>query len=65
MDWSLYQEINSLPEKLKKKVADFVKSLKYEKPNKPAKRPFGLAKGMIEMKPNFDDPIPGMEEYMP
>ncbi len=64
MDWSLYQEINSLPEELKKKVADFVKSLKYEKPKKPSQRPMGLAKGMVVIKDNFDDPIPGFEPYL-
>ncbi len=29
------------------------------------KRVFGFAKGLIEMKDNFDDPIPGLEAYMP
>lgn len=65
MDLSLYQEIESLPDDLKKKVEEFVKSLKNQKPKKPAKRKLGLAKGMVKMKDDFDDPIPGMEDYMP
>jgi prevent-host-death family protein len=27
------------------------------------KRPLGLLKGKIEMKPGFDDPVPGFEEF--
>jgi prevent-host-death family protein len=27
------------------------------------KRPIGLLKGKIEIKPGFDDPVPGFEEF--
>lgn len=36
--------------------------LRQEKPR--VEREFGWAKGKIHILPGFDDPIPGMEEYM-
>lgn len=64
MDLSLYQKINSLPEELQKKVAELVNRLSKNKPPENKGVIFGLAKGKIKILDGFDDPIPGMEEYM-
>ena len=34
-----------------------------QKPNRSG-FPFGMLKGEIEVSDNFDDPLPGLEEYM-
>ena len=62
-DAQLYQELSSLPDSLKKEVVDFIAFLKQKKDPKQKKRILGLAKGKIVIKDNFDDPIPGFEEY--
>ena len=63
-DAQLYKELSSLPENLKQEVADFISFLKNKTQSKEIKmRPLGLAKGKIFIKDNFDDPIPGFEEY--
>jgi hypothetical protein len=60
-----------LSPELKKEVEDFIdflleKEKKKEKENiQPKKeRQLGLAKGLIEMKPGFDDPLEDFKEYM-
>ncbi len=30
----------------------------------PAKRPFGIGKGTIELAPDFDEPLDDLKEYM-
>ena len=30
----------------------------------PAKRPFGIAQGAIQLSPDFDDPLEDLEDYM-
>ena len=63
-DTQLYQELSSLPESLKQEVADFIAFLKQRTFIKDKKtRPLGLAKGKIIIKNNFDDPIPGIDDY--
>jgi hypothetical protein len=62
----LYIKYAELPQKMKEEVHDFVdflltKGKKGSKPNKP--RQAGLAKGLIAMKENFDDPIGDFKEY--
>jgi hypothetical protein len=64
----LIQQIEALPEELRKEVNDFVeflvtKSKKEKKLNKTI-RQAGLAKGMIEMKPDFDKPLEDFKDYM-
>ena len=64
----LYTQISSLPDNLKKEVADFVKSL-MNKSNKkqhqnPKERKLGLAKGLIKIAPDFDEPLEDFKEYM-
>ena len=61
----------SLPEHLQKEVEDFMdfivsrkKSNEEQKSKKQADRTPGLAKGMIIIHDNFDDPIEGFEDYM-
>ena len=64
----LYNQIESLPQELKREVEDFVqflleKSKKREK-NRQNERTAGLAQGMIKMKPGFEDPLEDFKEYM-
>jgi hypothetical protein len=66
---SLYSRLQMLPENLKKEVADFVDFLlekerlkKLPEPNK-VERKLGLAKGMIQMKSDFDEPLDDFNEY--
>lgn len=66
-DIQLYTKLSSLPANLKNEVADFIDFIKSKSNNKmtsPKCRPAGLAKGLILMKDNFDDPIEGFNEYM-
>jgi len=55
-----------LPGSLKKEVEDFIDFLKLKaKKAEPIKtRKAGLAKGLIKMKDNFDEPIEGFKAYM-
>ena len=66
-DLQLYTKITALPPNLRKEVEDFVdflnSKIKKERVKKP-KIEFGLAKGLIKMKENFDDPIEDFKEYM-
>lgn len=61
----LYTQISSLPSELQKKVAEYVAFLKYQSVKPPQKntRVAGLAKGMIAMKENFDDPLEDFQAY--
>lgn len=44
--------------------AAFVASLKLRASLKPKERQFGCAKGLIEMKPDFNEPLEDFREYM-
>jgi len=58
--------LSSLPSSLKGEVADFIDFLVYKskyKKNKAKPRVAGKAKGLIVMKSDFDDPLPGFEDY--
>ncbi len=61
MNHKLKEDLDTLSKDQLKEVKEFVKSLKLKNPNK---RPLGLAKGMVEIKDDFDDHIPGFEPYM-
>lgn len=66
-DIQLYTKLSELPSNLKSEVSDFIDFLKYKsskKYKKPQKRIPGKAKGLINMKSNFDDPIEGFNKYM-
>lgn len=55
-----------LPGSFKKEVADFIDFLMQKAKKEPVTkvRQAGLAKGLIKMKDNFDDPIEGFKAYM-
>ncbi len=65
----LLQKIESLPENLRKEALDFIeflatKSKKTETlPAKPIRKS-GLAKGMIHIKKDFDEPLKEFNDYM-
>jgi hypothetical protein len=63
-DAELYEQILSLPPDFKKEVLEFIGSLKLRANLKPKERQFGCAKGLIEMKPDFDEPLEDFIEYM-
>jgi hypothetical protein len=64
----LYTKISRLPTNLQYEVNDFIEFLKFKSRknngNK-TKRVAGMAKGLIKMHNNFDDPIEGFKEYLP
>lgn len=61
----LYTKLSSLPSNLKKEVDDFVDFLlSKNKATENAKRTPGLAKGLIKMKGNFDEPLTDFKDYM-
>ncbi|MEM8886985.1 MAG: DUF2281 domain-containing protein [Bacteroidota bacterium] len=62
----LYSRILKLPAEMRKQVADYIESLLLQDPPKQKKKDRipGLAKGMIMMKDNFDDPIDDFHDYM-
>ena len=65
-DLNLYTQISSLPTELKKEVSHFVQLLKKSHKSKPkikARKP-GLAKGLIKISPDFDEPLEDFKEYM-
>ncbi len=65
-DLQLYTKISSLPDNLKKEVEDFIDfmvSKGGKAPGQNKKRKLGLAKGMIKIKDNFDDPIEAFKDY--
>ncbi len=67
-DIDIYIQLSTLPDDLKKEVGNFVAFLKSKKTTKiKTKKPVksGLAKGLIEMKEDFDDPLEDFKDYMP
>lgn len=63
-DAQLYAKISPLPPDLKKEVSDFVEFLKWKAKPKLQERQFGCAKGLIEIRPDFDEPLEDFKEYM-
>lgn len=66
-DVDIYIKLATLPDEMKKQVDDFVDFLKSkttvkEKASSPRKA--GLAKGLIQMKKDFDEPLDDFKEYM-
>ncbi len=63
-----YIQIASLPEDVRKQVLDFIEFLMQRKnrPEEPkkGKRPIGLAKGMITIPDDFDEPLEDFKDYM-
>ena len=65
-DVQLCNKIASLPEDLKKQVADFVEFLETKSHTKAEKkrRTFGYAKGFFKMSEDFDEPLDDFKDYM-
>ncbi|SDD17832.1 type II toxin-antitoxin system VapB family antitoxin [Pedobacter soli] len=65
-DIQLYTKLADLPIELKKRVSDYIDSLmaKQQQKSDKQKRTAGLAKGLVSMKDNFDDPVDGFEDYL-
>lgn len=65
-DIEIYSKLVTLPEGLKQEADDFVDFLKSkiedEYPKQPKKA--GLAKGLIKIKEDFDEPLDDFNEYM-
>ncbi len=64
-DIELYAKFAVLPDKFKKEAHDFVDFLKTKMKDKEAKkkRVAGLAKGLIEMSDDFDEPLDDFKDY--
>lgn len=64
-DIDLYSKLIALPEELKQEADDFVEFLKTKMNKKevPQKKQAGLAKGLIEMTDDFDEPLEDFESY--
>ena len=72
----IIEKYNLLPDDSKKKFLKFVDFLsnihkieklemeKTDEEKKKTKRVFGIAKGMFEMKDNFDEPLDEFKDYM-
>ncbi|HAA11997.1 MAG TPA: hypothetical protein DCE41_09980 [Cytophagales bacterium] len=61
----LYTKLAMLPADLQQKVEEYVDQLasQISTEKNPTKRTAGLAKGLIEMKPDFDQPLDDFKEY--
>lgn len=64
-DLELYSKLMSLPDELKKEADDFVEFLKTKMADKKIteSRTPGLAKGLIKMSDDFDEPLDDFKEY--
>ena len=61
----LVAKIEKLTPEKQAEVEDFVEFLLKKEPPAARRTPkFGSGKGMVIMKPNFDDPIDDFKEYM-
>lgn len=66
-DLDIYLKLATLPKEMKKEVDDFVDFLiskSVAKGNPEKQRKAGLAKGLIQMKEDFDEPLDDFKEYM-
>lgn len=66
-DLDIYIKLATLPDDMKKEVGDFVDFLKSKtkvKMKANIQRKAGLAKGLIQMKADFDEPLDDFKEYM-
>jgi hypothetical protein len=64
-DINLYSKLEMLPDELKYEADDFLEFLKtkMEKNKESNVKKAGLAKGLIEMKQDFDEPLNDFEDY--
>lgn len=59
-----FKKMKSLPDELKKEVDDFVDFLLTKEHKKNRERKSGLAKGLIKMKNDFDEPLEDFNKYI-
>lgn len=57
----LYTKLSALPLSQKIAAMKFIESLPSQSKKKPRKRISGKARGLIEIKDGFDDPIEGFD----
>lgn len=68
-DFEIYNKLTLLPDDLKKEAKDFIEFLIAKKEEEKEveetkeKRPLGLAKGLIHMSDDFDEPLDDFKEY--
>ncbi len=62
-DLDIYIKLATLSEPMKKEVSDFVDFLKTKSTPKNRIRKAGLAKGLIKMHDDFDEPLDDFKEY--
>lgn len=64
-DLEIYSKLVSLPDELKKEADDFVEFLKTKMADKQTSesRTPGMAKGLIKMSDDFDEPLNDFKEY--
>jgi hypothetical protein len=60
----LHAAILSLPPDLKRQVENFIEFLLSKPGGQFRKRQLGCAKGLIEIAPDFDDPLSDFKEFM-
>lgn len=66
-DIDIYIKLTTLPDDMKKEVDDFVDFLKSKSVSKgkvKRQRKAGLAKGLIQMKEGFDEPLDDFKDYI-
>ena len=66
-DLDIYIKLSTLPDDMKREVVnfvDFLKSKSVAKAKVEKQRKAGLAKGLIQMKEDFDEPLDDFKEYM-
>ncbi len=66
-DLDIYAKLAALPDAMKKEVGDFIDFLKSKTVTKKKtknQRKAGLAKGLIQIKDGFDDPMDDFKAYM-
>ncbi|WP_373522980.1 DUF2281 domain-containing protein [Aquiflexum sp.] len=66
-DMDIYIKLTTLPDDMKKEVdnfIDFLKSKSISKGKVKKQRKAGLAKGLIQMKEGFDEPLDDFKDYM-
>ena len=66
-DLDIYIKLSPLPDDMKREVVnfvDFLKSKSVAKAKVEKQRKAGLAKGLIQMKEDFDEPLDDFKEYM-
>lgn len=63
---NLIHKINAMPQDLQAELDHFIDFLLSKKPDKNGKHKpqFGCAKGLIQMAPDFDEPLEDFKSYM-